>query len=93
MPPANPTGTVLAFPRRDCRAVLADLRHANRDLSDAYADLRRLEECSDAHAEADDRATEAEQRIETLRDELDRKLRFAGVTVEDLRVALAEALI
>lgn len=57
MPPANP---VVAIRPRSLANVLADLKEARRDWDDALA-------ANDADAE--DRATEAETRLEDLREE------------------------
>jgi phosphate uptake regulator len=62
--------------------VLADLKEARRDLDQALSDGD------------DDRATEADQRIDELRDEWDRKLRLCtGLSWREIETAVEEALI
>lgn len=70
---------------RSLATVLADLREAHRDFNDALA-------ADDADAE--DRATEAETRLDDLREDFDaRMVATTGLTIEDLRTAYAEALL
>jgi hypothetical protein len=65
--------------------VLLDLREARRDLDDALAD---------DDPDAEDRATEADNRIDTLRDEFERQLKVAtGLSVEQVRDAYSQALL
>lgn len=84
MPPHN--AAVIRFPRL-CGDVLADLQEAVRDLADALTAIASDED-------ADDRATEAEQRVERLRAEFDEQMvRSTGLSVEDIRKAYEGALL
>jgi hypothetical protein len=74
----------IARPRR-LDTVLADLREAVRDYHDALA-------AKDPDAE--DRATEADSRVETLRTEFEGGFQAeTGLTIEQLRQAFEGALI
>ena len=73
---------------RSLANVLADIREARQDLDLANASLLACE------PDADDRYTEAETRLEDLREEFD--ARFAetnGLTIADLWKAREEAML
>lgn len=68
--------------------VLLDLKEARDDLDMANVSMLACE------PDAEDRANEAETRLEDLRTDFDVRLAEAtGLTVEQLRAAYAEALI
>lgn len=68
--------------------VLLDLREAHDDYLEACAAIEREE------ADADDRASEADTRVDDLRAEFDVRLAEAtGLTVEEFRGAYEAALI
>jgi len=72
-------------------AIIEDLRHACRDERDALNDIATKR---GSFSDTLDRAQEAEQRIETLREEFATVFVAAnGMTVEQLRSAFSEALI
>jgi ribosome recycling factor len=74
-----------AIRARSLTNVLTDLRHARRDWEQAL---------HDRSADAEDRATEAETRLEDLRDEFWLKFTEAtGLTVEALMKAREDCLL
>jgi len=78
----------IAPPRLLCH-VLADLKEAKRDEMDALADFDDPED-----ADASDRAAEADQRLETLRDEFAARFREAtGLTWREVEAAVSEAVL
>lgn len=84
MPPHN---AVTALPRRvrDLPTILREAAAARRDLTDAQ---------QSRDTDADDRALEAEQRLDALRDEFDATFTdVTGLTFEHLRDAVAEAVL
>jgi hypothetical protein len=85
MPPANIIP--IAVRARSLRNVLDDLREARRDY-DAFTSDRAI------RRDADDRATEAETRLEDLREEFERRLTDAtGLTFEQLLKCREECLV
>lgn len=92
MPPHNQN--VVTIRPRSLANVLADLKEARADYEVAIADLGASDGGTVEEADADDRASAADTRVEDLRTEFDERLvEAAGLTVEDLRRAYAEALI
>ena len=77
-----------AIRARSLANVLADIKEARGDLDLANVSLLACE------PDADDRYSEAETRLEDLREEFEtRFVEAAGLTVEQVRGAFAEALI
>lgn len=79
MPPFQPD------PPRSLANVLLDLKEARRDLTDAEQYLGKA---------AEDRAIEAEQRLDNLRDEFSAKFAAAtGLTFRQVQDAVSEAVL
>lgn len=76
---------------RSLSNVLLDLKEAKRDYDVAVG---AISAGGFLHDDIQDRATEAETRVEDLREEFDVRLaESTGLTVEDFRAAYSEALI
>jgi uncharacterized damage-inducible protein DinB len=85
MPPHN---LATITPPRTLAHVLLDLKEARADWIDALDDVQN------GITAADDRATEAETRLEDLRAEFGLRCQAAtGLTVDQIRTAYAEALL
>jgi hypothetical protein len=75
-------------PPRTLANVLADLREARRDWEDALSDAER------GDPDADDRATEADNRIDELRSEFADRFRWqTGITWKQVEQAVSEAVL
>jgi hypothetical protein len=88
---------VIAIRPRSLANVLADIREAAEDYTNAIRDLEEARPGTRSEAEADDRATEADQRWEALREEANERLaallRAEGVTWAQVQRAQQEALL
>jgi len=83
MPPHN---LATIAPQRTLPAILADLKHARRDWLDALAAAGK--------PDAEDRANEADQRIDDLRAEFAERFEMAtGLTWKAIASAVAEAIL
>jgi hypothetical protein len=91
MPPHNLATIARA---RTLAHVLIDLREAKRDADDALEAYVNAPDRSREEAEADDRRTEAETRVEDLRDEFATLFVDAtGLTWAQIEAAMSEAVL
>jgi hypothetical protein len=87
---------IIAIRPRSLANILADLKEARGDLQQALEDVKHatLGMPSQHYADIDDRATEAETRVDDLRDEFEAAfLRSTGLSVEDVLKAREEAVL
>jgi hypothetical protein len=77
--------SIVAIRPRTCATILSDIEEARRDYDDAL---------TAEDADADDRATEAETRLDDLRDEFAERFEEAcGLKLGDVLFAREQALI
>lgn len=85
---------VIALRPRTLANVLLDLREARRDSQDALNEIARLPIGASEADDLDDRATEADQRLDDLRDEFAAMFqRATGLTWKQIETAIEEAVL
>lgn len=91
MPPHN---LATIAPPRTLANVLLDLKEARRDWESALADAEREVDYSQDESDAGDRMSEADNRIDELRDEFASQFQAAtGLTWKQVETAIEEAVL
>ena len=87
--------SIVTIRPRTCATILSDIEEARRDYDDAVEELRNATlGMAYGNQDADDRATEAETRLDDLRDEFAERFEEAcGLKLGDVLFAREQALI
>jgi hypothetical protein len=92
MPPHYPN--IVTLRPRSLANVLLDLKEARRDWEQAIDEIARLPIGAPEADDADDRASEADTRVDDLRDEFTARFHEAtGLTWKQIEDAISEAVL